>query len=78
MRCKMAKLEWEAIDNYHERAKIFGGWLVKAYSLIEHAAYSESGWTWQREQSQEMQVTMTFVPDAKHEWNLDNQGEENE
>lgn len=24
-------LVWEQIDNYHQRAKVFGGWLVKAY-----------------------------------------------
>ena len=33
------KLEWEPIDSYHTRAKVFGGWLVKAYECQEHASY---------------------------------------
>ena len=62
------ELDFETIDNYHTRAKVFGGWLVKAYEHIEHASNTD-GW-WSREQSQEMQVSMTFVPDIKHEWKL--------
>jgi hypothetical protein len=24
-------MEWEQIDAYHQRAEVFGGWLVKSY-----------------------------------------------
>ena len=63
-------LIWEPIDNYHERAKVFGGWLVKAYSAIEHATYDPNQGYWAREQSQENQLCMAFVPDSKHEWEI--------
>lgn len=61
-------LEWEEIDGYHERAKTFGGWLVKAYSHTDHAQLDNGYWS--REQSQEMQVAMTFVPDVNYEWEI--------
>ncbi len=67
----MPSLDWESIDNLHERAKVFGGWLVKAYVCIEHANYVIPYDSWQREQSQELQVTMTFVPDANYEWGIE-------
>ena len=63
-------MEWEVIDNYHLRTKVFGGWLVKAYEHVEHATYAEGNSYWAREQSQEMNITMAFVPDLNHEWIL--------
>jgi len=64
-------MKWESIDNFHERAKVFGGWLVKAYTHIEHATYIGEQGYWARDQSQEMQITMTFVPDVNHEWEIE-------
>lgn len=51
-------MEWEQIDNYHNRAKIRGGWLVKAY---EPTAASLERMTL---------VAMCFVPDPMHAWTL--------
>jgi hypothetical protein len=65
-------MEWESIDNFHLRTKVFGGWLVKAYEHVEHGTYvSEQGY-FAREQSQEMTVSMTFIPDTNHEWVINN------
>ena len=64
------KLEWETIDNYHTRAKVFGGWLVKAYECQEHASYMTDQGYWARTQSHEMSVSMAFVPDPQHRWDI--------
>ena len=59
----MVKLEWEQLDEYHQRAKVFGGWLVKAYEDVIHNHEFNgmvSGW--------DFRATMAFVPDPKHEW----------
>lgn len=61
-------MTWEVIDNFHTRAKVFGGWLVKSYEHKEHAQYVDGFWL--REQSQEMSVAMAFVPDPNYEWKL--------
>lgn len=56
-------MNWEQIDAYHERAKVFGGWLVKAYTDVEHIIQDQGmhrGW--------DFRVAMTFVPDPRHEW----------
>jgi hypothetical protein len=59
------KLEWEDIDLHHSRAKILGGWLVKAYENVVHNTGSgmQDGWDWR--------VAMCFVPDPNHEWVLE-------
>jgi len=58
------KLEWEEIDDYHKRAKIQGGWLVKTYEdrfvSFHEEQRPEPGYEWQ--------VSMCFVPDINHEW----------
>lgn len=61
----MPKLEWEQIDNYHQRARILGGWLVKAYEDVmqDRSAYGQGligGW--------DFRIAMCFVPDPNHEW----------
>jgi len=61
----MIKLEWEQIDNYHRRAPIPGGWLVKAIEDVmrDMSASGQGlmcGWEWR--------VSMCFVPDPNHEW----------
>lgn len=57
--------DWEQIDQSHQRVKVFGGWLVKAYEDVVHNTDYHGrvpGWDWR--------VAMTFVPDPKHEWLL--------
>lgn len=59
--------EFEQIDNNHQRAKVFGGWLVKAFESVCHdravvGGGLEEGWDWR--------VAMTFVPDPSHKWSL--------
>lgn len=66
-------MTWEVIDNFHERAKVFGGWLVKAYVDKEHASLTSDGF-WTREQDQTLNMSMCFVPDVKHEWSLNRSG----
>ena len=59
-------LIWEDIDNFHRRAKIPGGWLIKAFEDVFHeASYNglQSGWDWR--------VAMCFVPDPNYEWELE-------
>ena len=51
------KLDWEVIDEWHQRCKVFGGWLVKATDVIEGEG-----------EEYEYHVTMVFVPDQSHEW----------
>ncbi len=57
---------FERIDDEHERAKVFGGWIVKASSSVYHldngVSQGGEGWDWR--------ITMTFVPDPAHEWSL--------
>ena len=58
-------MEWEQIDEYHKRAKIRGGWLVKAYENILTVlpdGQSTVGHEWR--------VSMCFVPDPMHAWTL--------
>lgn len=60
-------MEWEKIDDYHQRAKVIGRWLVKAtedvwISIHDVEQRPESGYAWQ--------VSMCFVPDPLHEWEL--------
>lgn len=58
-------MEWEQIDEYHKRAKIKGGWLVKAYEnagTVMTDRTVEFGFEWR--------VAMCFVPDQMHAWKL--------
>jgi hypothetical protein len=62
------KFEVEQIDDNHQRAKVPGGWIVKAYEDVihitpEHDDYTRQGW--------DFRVAMCFVPDPKHEWVID-------
>ena len=60
-------MEWEEIDSHHQRAKVFGGWLVKADEPVSHVMIEgdvDSGWDWR--------VAMAFVPDPRHEWKVNN------
>jgi len=62
-------MNWEKIDDFHFRTKVFGGWLVKVYEHVEHASITPHGF-WERIQSQEMNVSMCFVPDLNWKWQL--------
>lgn len=57
--------KFEQIDNYHQRAKVPGGWLVKAYEDVmhNHEQGNQNGLDWR--------VSMTFVPDPEHSWLID-------
>jgi hypothetical protein len=57
------KFDFEQIDNYHQRAKVPGGWLVKTFENVTHVTEHSGmndGWDWR--------VAMAFVPDPNHEW----------
>ncbi len=60
-------MEFEYIDAEHARAKIPGGWIVKAYSDVLIQMHEDQlpadGYAWQ--------VSICFVPDPCHEWQLD-------
>ena len=57
------KFEWESIynlqtSNFHyntSRAQILGGWIVKDYN-------------WNKGINETLSTSITFVPDANHEW----------
>ena len=62
----MDKLEWESIDNYHTRAKVFGGWLIKAYEDVSHNLPDQglrNGW--------DLRIAMCFMPDPEHKWEVE-------
>ena len=58
------KFEFEKIDNYHMRAKVLGGWLVKAIEDVYHKDSFGAATGYDR------RVAMAFVPDPKHSWNI--------
>ena len=62
----MITLQWEQIDNYHQRAKIFGGWLVKAFADVSHQTIDRGMC-----QDFDWRIAICFVPDPKHEWKSD-------
>ena len=57
-------LEWEIIDDFHQRAKIHGGWLVKAYENV--CTHWETNYTPQL--GYEWRIAMCFIPDPNYEW----------
>ena len=57
-------MKWEAIDNYTSRAKIKGGWLVKAFDPVMCELNGEPV------QSGEHHIALCFVPDPMHGWKL--------
>ena len=58
-------MEWEQIDDYHHRAKVHGGWLVKANENVRTNTV-DGGW----EHGYEWTVSMCFVPDPMYAWKL--------
>ena len=51
----MSALRWEQIDVGHKRAKVHGGWIVKAY---------------EQQQDGGCNIALTFVPDPSHHWHI--------
>lgn len=49
------KIQWEIIDDYTDRLKVLGGWIVRTGTI------GVQGST----------VHQVFVPDEKHEWKLE-------
>jgi hypothetical protein len=67
------RLEWETIDDNLQRAKVYGGWLVKTHEPVYHinGEISGDGWDWR--------VSMCFVPDPNHAgWGDRNNGNNKE
>lgn len=63
MKSAGVKLEWEVIDDYHQRCSVPGGWLVKAYEDVMQELSTQGfvpGWDWR--------ISICFVPDTNHEW----------
>ncbi len=59
------ELVWEIIDSFHQRAKVPGGWLVKAYEdVVQDRSESGQGLIpgW------DFRISMCFVPDPYHDW----------
>jgi len=60
------KIEWEQIDDWHERAKVFGGWIFKTCDVYSDKD-SLSGLA--------QRHSTCFVPDVNHEWNIEDHEE---
>ena len=58
---------FERIDNEHQRAKVYGGWIVKAFDEVMTPMYPgdppKDGYEWR--------ISMCFVPDPNHDWILE-------
>lgn len=62
------KWEPEQIDDNHQRMKVPGGWIVKAYENV----CTFLGYDYDIRNGYEWRVAMCFVPDPNHEWEIDN------
>jgi hypothetical protein len=59
-------MNWEQVDNYTQRAKVVGGWIVKvSEDVIHYTEYNglQSGWDWR--------IAICFVPDQNYSWKLE-------
>ncbi len=61
-------MEWEDIDEENQRAKVFGGWIVKTHESVYHPengfGASGDGFDWR--------VSTCFVPDPEYKWEKTN------
>jgi len=58
-------LNWQQVDDFTRRAKIYGGWLVQAHEPVVHDTADRGmsdGW--------DFRIAMCFVPDAEHLWEV--------
>ena len=51
-------MNFEYIDDFRVRAKVFGGWIVE--TILRNT------------NQEELSVAICFVPDPNHEWELNN------
>jgi hypothetical protein len=59
------KFKWQDIEgNKLQRAKVFGGWLIKTTEPVCHAGIVST------EYGFDYRVSICFMPDKKHEWRL--------
>lgn len=56
-------MDWERIDNYHQRAKVPGGWVLKAYEDVSHWNPNQG-----LVQGYDYRISMCFIPDPDHTW----------
>jgi len=70
----MSNIEWQEVPQPHlaklYRAKVFGGWLVKTVDEVLTPTFLQQG-RFERSPEMEWRTSITFVPDPKHEWDLD-------
>lgn len=57
-------MQFELIDKYHARAKVFGGWIVESVSDNPNEIFNGI--------QPHISIASCFVPDPAHEWILDN------
>jgi hypothetical protein len=57
-------MNWEEIDEYHWRAKVRGGWVLKCVEDVMQNVDGmlKAGWDWRS--------SICFIPDPKHEWEI--------
>lgn len=53
--------EWEIITRHEDRAKVFGGWIVRTV------------WTRDNDDGDSVSVSssLVFIPDTNHEWSIE-------
>lgn len=71
----MIMLKWENIDDWTQRAKVFGGWLVRTnepvvHNLMNEGRGMEDGWDYR--------ISMCFVPDPNYEWIITREEQQND
>lgn len=58
-------MNWEVIDDYHQRLSVRGGWIFQVCSDVMHNRSDTGqgmigGWDYR--------VAICFIPDPNHEW----------
>jgi hypothetical protein len=60
-------MEWEQIDGWNRRTRVFGGWIVETSSSVYHldngVSVGGEGWDWR--------ISTCFVPDPTYVWKLE-------
>jgi len=59
-------VEFEDIDDMHQRAKVINGWIVKTFQDVYHYREHLGDVTC----GHDFRVAMVFVPDPNHEWEI--------
>ena len=60
---KVIEFNWEMLDIFNYRTKVFGGWLVRTENLVAHL----DQWG-NRHTGEDCRISMCFVPDPNHDW----------